>query len=307
MTSARVMNDKPNWERDAGDWPNRPFSRFVEAGGLRWHVQIAGTGPALLLVHGTAAATHSWGTLLPLLAERYRVIAPDLPGHGFTSAPEPKRLSLPGMAAALGALLHTLEQSPVVVVGHSAGAAILARMSLDGLIAPRLLVSLNGALLPLRGMPGKIFSPVAKLLARSSLVPRIVGHDAKRPGAVERLVDSTGSRLDKDGVARYRLLVSSPGHVAAALNMMANWDLNPLERDLPRLPCDLLLVVGDNDQTVPPRDAERVKRLVPKARIAHLPGLGHLAHEEQAATVARVIFSAADAGETQFQAHHQGE
>lgn len=294
MTSARVMNDKPDWERDASDWPNREHSRFVEAGGLRWHVQMMGDGPALLLLHGTAAATHSWGSLMPLLAERFRVIAPDLPGHGFTSAPEPKCLSLPGMAAAIGALLLSLGQSPVVAVGHSAGAAILARMSLDGLIAPRLLVSLNGALLPLRGMPGKVFSPVAKLLARTSLVPRIVGHDAKRPGAVERLVDSTGSRLDKAGVARYRLLVSSPGHVAAALNMMANWDLNPLARDLPRLPCELLLLVGDNDQTVPPSEAKRVQRLQPNARIEHLQGLGHLAHEEQAAPVARVILGAAD-------------
>lgn len=289
MTSKRVLNDKPDWERDARNWPNRQHSRFIEAGGLRWHVQIAGTGPTVLLIHGTAAANHSWGALVPLLAEHCCVIAPDLPGHGFTSAPEPARLSLPGMAAALKALLLALDLSPQVVVGHSAGAAILARMSIDGLSEPELLISLNGALLPLRGLPGKVFSPIAKLLARSSLVPRIVGHDAKRRGAIERLVDSTGSHLDARGVELYRLLVSSPGHVAASLNMMANWNLDPLARDLPRLNCDLLLLVGSQDQTVSPIEAERVLRLLPKARIQRLDGLGHLAHEEQAETVARII------------------
>lgn len=292
MTSARVMNDKPSWDRDALAWPNRACSRFVEAAGLRWHVQIAGKGPPILLLHGTAAATHSWGGLLPLLAAEYTVIAPDLPGHAFTSAPDPRRLSLPGMAAAVQALLLSLEQAPMLVIGHSAGAAILARMCLDTSIAPGLLVSLNGALLPLRGMPGKVFSPVAKLLARSSLVPRIVGHDAKRPGAIERLVDSTGSRIDRQGVDLYRLLVASPGHVAAALNMMANWDLGPLQRDLPHLPCPLLLIVGDQDQTVPPSEAERVRRLLPQAQIRHFKGLGHLAHEEQPDQIAEAILAA---------------
>ncbi|MFZ4410973.1 MAG: alpha/beta fold hydrolase, partial [Paracraurococcus sp.] len=80
------------------DWPNRPTSRLVAAGGLRWHVQVAGTGPVLLLVHGTGAATHSWRDLLPLLARHFTVVAPDLPGHGFTERPRAEGLSLPGMA-----------------------------------------------------------------------------------------------------------------------------------------------------------------------------------------------------------------
>lgn len=74
------------WERDGADWPNRAASRFVTASGLTWHVQAMGApeAPVLLLLHGTGAATHSWAGLAPLLAARFRVIAPDLPGHGFT-------------------------------------------------------------------------------------------------------------------------------------------------------------------------------------------------------------------------------
>ncbi|MDU3043759.1 MAG: alpha/beta hydrolase, partial [Bradyrhizobium sp.] len=62
------MSDKPNWSVDGKDWPNRAASRFVDAAGLRWHVQMMGEGPVALLAHGTGAATHSWRDLAPLLA-----------------------------------------------------------------------------------------------------------------------------------------------------------------------------------------------------------------------------------------------
>ncbi|KAA6185381.1 alpha/beta fold hydrolase [Thiohalocapsa marina] len=290
MTSARVLNDKPVWERDGDAWPNRETSRFVEAGGLRWHVQIAGSGPVALLAHGTAASTHSWRGLLPLLAEHFTVVAPDLPGHGFTGTPPPAELCLPCMASRLGALMRRLGLSPELAIGHSAGAAILARMCLDGLIAPQRLISLNGALLPLRGLPGKWFSPAAKLMARNSFLPRFVANGAKKdPKGVRRLADGTGSRLDAEGVALYRRLIASPGHLAAALNMMANWDLQPLRHDLPQLDAELVLVAFTGDKTVPPEEAERVHALMPRARLRIIRGFGHLAHEEAPEFVARLI------------------
>ncbi|MFC7690366.1 alpha/beta fold hydrolase [Paeniroseomonas aquatica] len=149
------MSDRPQWENDGRDWPNRAASRFVQAGGLRWHVQQAGEGPVLLLVHGTGAATHSWRGLLPLLARRFTVVAPDLPGHGFTTAPAGGRLSLPYMARALAALLAALGQRPELVAGHSAGAAILARMALDGAIAPAPSSASMPRCCPSRGWPGR--------------------------------------------------------------------------------------------------------------------------------------------------------
>ncbi|MEL4403125.1 alpha/beta fold hydrolase, partial [Shewanella algae] len=82
-------------------WPNRDSSRFVEAGGLVWHVQQMGSGPPILLLHGTGAATHSWRGVMPLLARDFTVIAPDLPGHGFTRGRPRGGLTLPGMAGAV--------------------------------------------------------------------------------------------------------------------------------------------------------------------------------------------------------------
>jgi magnesium chelatase accessory protein len=297
MTSAKVLQDKLDWVRDGADWPNRAASRFVDAGGLTWHVQVAGNGPVLLLVHGTAASTHSFRGLFPLLAERFTVVAPDLPGHAFTGTPHPKELCLPCMAGALGALLRELKLDPEIAVGHSAGAAVLVQMALDGLIQPRLIVSLSGALLPLKGLAGKWFSPAAKFFARNSFLPKFFANGARKdPKGVQRLADSTGSKLTPRDIAFYRRLIASPGHLAAALNMMANWDLEPLARDLPTLEPALLLVAFGNDLTVPPEEAERVRGVHPGAGLRLVGGFGHLAHEEDPAAVAELIFDAAGPG-----------
>ena len=269
------------WSRDGSDWPNRDASIFVEAAGLRWHVQRMGEGPPLLLIHGTGAATHSWRELLPLLAQHFSVVAPDLPGHGFTQSPPPHRLSLPGMAADLGALLRKLEVRPEIAVGHSAGAAILARMCLDGKISPRLLVSLNGAFMPFGGVAHQLLSPLAKLLVLNPVVPRVFAWQASTPNAVERLIANTGSHIDDRGIALYRKLVRSPAHVGAALRMMANWKLEPLLHDLPRLAPTLVLVAAANDRSISPVVEHQVQEILPQAIIERVPALGHLAHEEQ--------------------------
>jgi magnesium chelatase accessory protein len=289
-TASRVARGAaPSWEQDGRDWPNRAASRFVRAGGMRWHVQVLGAGPAVLLVHGTGAATHSWRDLAPMLAERFTVIAPDLPGHGFSDCPPAHLLSLPAMAQGLASLLGALGQQPLLVAGHSAGAAILARMCLDQMIAPFALVSLNGALLPLTGLPGHVFAPAARFLAALPGVPRLFARRALDRSLVERLLRDTGSVIDARGTDLYASLVSRPGHVAATLGMMAKWDLRPLERDLPLLATRLVLVAGGNDRTIPPDDARRIRALVPGAVLHVLPGLGHLAHEERPADVAALI------------------
>lgn len=289
MRSAEARTAAPAWDTDGADWPNRECSTFHMVDGIRWHLQRMGRGPSVLLLHGTGSATHSWRDLGPLMARRFSVLAPDLPGHGFTECPDPERLSLPGMAAALGGLLRAQAFSPEIVVGHSAGAAIAVRMALDGLIAPRAIVSLNGALLPWRGMPGKVFSPLAKVLASTRIAPRFVAWRASEPGAVERLLHSTGSHIDPAGREWYRRFVRSPRHVAAVLAMMARWDLETLSRDLPTLSVPLWLVVGDHDGTVPPSDSDRVRARLPGPEPVRLAGLGHLAHEESPRRVKEVI------------------
>ena len=281
-----------NWSKDGPHWPHHSASEFVEAAGIRWHVQRMGQGTPLVLVHGTGASAHSWRDLAPRLAEHFTVVAMDLPGHGFTQSPHAHRLSLPAMSADVSQLLRVLGIAPQVVVGHSAGAAILARMCLDGRIAPRLLVSLNGAFLPFGGIAGHMFAPLAKLLAMNPLVPRLFAWQVSGPGAVDRLIRGTGSVIDARGIALYGKLVSSPKHVAAALGMMANWQLEPLLCDLPHLKTKLVLVTADKDKSVSPEVGRRVQQSMPQAELETLHGLGHLAHEERPEIVATLILRA---------------
>ncbi|MCU0758312.1 MAG: alpha/beta fold hydrolase [Steroidobacteraceae bacterium] len=279
----------PDWHEDGRDWPNREHSRFVEAAGLRWHVQVMGTGPTMLLVHGTGAATHSWRDLAPRLARRYTVVAPDLPGHGFTAAAPERQMSMPGMAQALQALLRALALVPEWVVGHSAGAAILARGCLDEGWRPRGFFSLNGALLPLGGLRHPGIAPFARAFVTGSLVPRLFAWRAADPAVTARILGETGSRLEPRGVELYRRLASRPAHVSAALTMMAMWDPRPLARDLPRLAVPLCLLAGGSDGMIPAREAEKVRALVPGAELLPLPGLGHLAHEEAPDRIAALL------------------
>ncbi|RYF41225.1 MAG: alpha/beta fold hydrolase [Comamonadaceae bacterium] len=291
------------WERDGASWPHRHTSRFEHCAGLHWHLQEfpppearGDQPPVVLLLHGTGASTHSWRGLAPLLAQRFRVLSLDLPGHGFTAMPREgplsAQLSLPGMAQAIGQLLAQLALTPALLVGHSAGAAIGVRMCLDGLAAPQKIISLNGALLPLGGAAGRLLAPMTRLMAASPLVPRLFSWRAANPAVLQGLLDGTGSRLDATGTALYSQLVTNPGHAAGALGMMANWDLYALERELPRLATPLLQVVGANDRTISPRQAQRVlARLATSARlpVVTLEGLGHLAHEERPDLVAALV------------------
>ncbi len=293
VDGAHNLDDRLNWNTDGRDWPNRHASRFVTAGGLRWHLQQFGPDPGLaplvLLLHGTGSSTHSWRDVAPLLANRYAVLALDLPGHAFTTMPRAADQSLPGIAKHIGVLLESLRLSPAIVVGHSAGAAIAARMLLDRTIAPAALVSLNGAFTGIPGLAGQFFSPLTRLFASLPLASHLFAWQASDAGMVEHLMRSTGSMLDPAGLKLYGRLVRNVGHVEAALAMMAHWDLEPLEQELHLIREPVWMVAAENDLTVPPAQARQVSKLLPDARLTLWPMLGHLAHEEKPALCARLI------------------
>jgi magnesium chelatase accessory protein len=277
-----------DWEKDGKDWPNRAASRFVQIKRLRWHVQVMGEGPVVLLLHGTGASTHSWRDALPLLAKRFTVVAPDLPGHGFTSQPPSEAYTLPGMAVAITALLGELGLAPERAAGHSAGSAVLIRMGADRSIAPAAIVSFNGALFPVGGVAGQFFSPLAKFVARNALMPKILAGMADER-TVAKLISDTGSKIDPLGLALYRRLFANEAHVAGTLNMMAAWDLHWISSDLRRLQSMLYLVKATGDRTIEPSSADRAARFVTRAAVIAINGLGHLAHEEKPELAAEII------------------
>lgn len=278
-----------DWNREGLIWPHREASEFVNVGRARWHVQRMGSGPPLLLLHGTGASVHSWRGLMPLLAQTHTVIAPDLPRHAFTTGHDAYAMSLPAMAGEVAGLLKTLDIQPAAIIGHSAGAAIALQMALDHAYRGPI-IGLNSALRPFPGAMAQIFPAVAKALFINPLVPRIFTGSIDLVGGASRFLwRSTHSHLDAAGIACYRTLLKHPDHAGGALAMMANWDLPTLRTRMGDARNPVLLIHGAKDPAIPLAWAEDAHGWLANARLEVLPGLGHLAHEEAPEQAAALI------------------
>ncbi|MEM6939749.1 MAG: alpha/beta fold hydrolase BchO [Pseudomonadota bacterium] len=273
-----------DWERHKATWPHAAHSRFILSKPHRWHVQEAGDGPLILLIHGAGGGTQSWRHLFPLLTPDHQVVMMDLPGQGFTRSGAQQRLGLAPMAQDLRALCDDQGWVPQVIMGHSAGAAIALEMARYMTPAPAV-IGLNAALGKFPGLAGVLFPAIAKALAMTPMVARMFTVSTANPNAVRRLINGTGSALSEAELAGYRALIGDPTHVNGALGMMAQWDLGPLLDALPSHPSRTFLITGDKDTTVPPSVSVEAATRMPDAAHLSLPGLGHLAHEEDAETV----------------------
>ena len=269
------------------DWPFRSASRHIRCAPHLWHVQEIGTGPLLLLIHGAGGASHSFRHLIPLLCTDYRIIAVDVPGQGFSLPGAQTRCGLDAIAQDIAALASQQVWEPVVIIGHSAGAALALRLA--EIMPTKAVIGINAALGGFEGVAGWLFPVMAKLLARMPLVPQLFSKMAGTPRQVRQLLTSTGSQIDPAGEAQYLHLLRQPSHVAATLAMMAQWDLEGLMRRLPQqaLPC--LLITASGDRAVPPVVSERAAAQMPNAKWIDIPRFGHLVHEEAADRVASLI------------------
>ena len=276
------------WPRDATNWPMREHSRHVLCKPHRWHVQEAGTGPTLLLIHGAGGATQSFRHLFPILAENHRVIAIDLPGQGFTQLGGRGRCGLDAMAEDLIKLLRQENISPDLIIGHSAGVPIALRLTELGLRPTLGITGINAALGNFKGVAGWLFPAMAKLLAATPFSAEMFCATTT-PASVQKLITGTGSRLNPAGHELYLRLAQDTGHVGATLSMMAQWSLDDLLDRLTRQDLPITLIVGDNDKAVPPQTSHDAAAMLPNCNVMSLPGLGHLAHEEDAAAVANII------------------
>ena len=287
------MSGALDWQRDGRDWPLREHSRFVRSGALTWHVQRLGEGPAIVLIHGTGASTHSWRDVAPILAERFTVLNLDLPGHGFTRGRLPTGLALPGISRALADLLAVEGIEPVVVAGHSAGAAVAVQLALDGATKAHV-AALCPALRPYGGEASGMMSSFAKLLFANPVTPWLAAGVARF--AVDTgsfLQKSTGSRIDRRGVQLYGRLFASPAHCAGAIGLMADWELAGIAAALPNLPVPMTVIHGEKDAAVPVKEGSEVAE-ISGGRFVAMTG-GHLAHEEEPARAAELIAELAGA------------
>ncbi len=275
------------------DWPHAEASQILQVMPHRWHVQIMGEGPDLLLIHGAGASTHSWRHVIGPLSKQFRVTAFDLPGQGYTRAGTRSRCSLPLMSEDIAALVLALGLEPKVIIGHSAGAALALSLSRSLPTPPRQIIAINGALENFKGATGWLFPFLAKLLVFNPLTGLLLSRGAS-DAKIRQLLSSTGAKIDEDGIMLYQRLMSQRSHIEATLAMMAQWSLEELTRNLPDIPTQTLFLHGAKDLAVAPDVARRAAQAMPNATLQILERVGHLAQEEAPDQVLEAILTFTD-------------
>jgi pimeloyl-ACP methyl ester carboxylesterase len=245
---------------------------FAELGDVRLFYTDDGVGEPLLLVHGWGSDSHEWCWHLAALAERYRVIAPDLRGHGRTTVP-PSGNTPREMAADLAALVERLGAPPLVAIGHSMGAQVVTALAVERPTLVRAVVTIDAGY--------GVASAAAAYLAE--LVHALNGDD---PAGAAQAIEGWSFNPATPPLIRswhLRRLAGAPPHVlaqafAAMFTGPDAFGLRPAtEAYLTRRGVPALSFWAD------PAQAEWEAPLLthPASRTVSWPGAGHYLHEER--------------------------
>lgn len=258
---------------------------LVEQG--RPHRQIA------LLIHGWSSSCYAMSPLMGILAQRFRVIAIDLPGYG-ESPPFPLRTTIPAYVDLLADLIVDLTQEPVVLVGHSMGGMISLTLALryPALIERMVLLSptISGRLSSYINM---VVSPIT-LMERFGLGSLIVSaFERSVVGVTDRMM-RPASFAERSGITseehkRLQADVRRPGQGRVRAECFFAMRANNLSGKLDNVQVPALVLWGAEDNTVPLRDAGIVADEWPQADLRILPKAGHWPHFEQADATRRQV------------------
>lgn len=252
-----------------------PFAngRILGVCGTQLHTrQWAPAAPApgrVVLIHGFAGSTYSWRHTAPALAQSgFHVDAVDLPPYGYGARVAPDR---PISECLVEALQLEQEVGPLIIIGHSMGAAVAARVAQQLPTGRTHLVLVDGGL----GEGNRRASPAAALL-RFPPVARwteVAAHHVmlRRPRLADMLASAYGRPPSDEEVEAYRAPLLLAGTAPAVVSQRAP-DV-PLDRD--RLPESMLIVWGEDDTWVPIRVGERTREQLPRAQWTVIPGAAH--------------------------------
>ncbi|WP_370179428.1 alpha/beta fold hydrolase [Rhodococcus wratislaviensis] len=255
--------------------------------------RMSGEGEALLLVHGMAGSSATWRAILPQLAQRYRVLAPDLPGHGDSAKPRGD-YSLGAFAAWLRDLLHELGIERVTVIGQSLGGGVAMQFSYQHPeLCDRLVLIGSGGLGPdvnwtlrLLAAPGSEFLlPLVAPAAVRDAGNKVRGWLAAvgiRSVRGDEMWNAYASLSDSDTRQAFlrtlRAVVDHRGQAVSALSRLY------LNEGLPTQ-----LIWGDSDGIIPVAHGYAAHEAIPGSRLAVLDGVGHYPHLEDPAAVVDII------------------
>jgi len=253
--------------------------------GHRVVYRVAGTGPAVLLVHGLFDDSRTWRKVIPALARTHTVIAPDLLGHGESDAPSDIDYSPAGHAGTLRDLLDILGHEQVTLVGHSLGGGIAMAFAYHYPTRVRriALISSGGfgrevhPLLRVLSTPGADLA-LALLTTRATLrlvaaVARLArAARARKPARTLRRLRPRLARIDdrEQRAAQIRTLRSVIGPRGQSISALDRVHL------LRRVPT--LLLWGTRDRMIPARHTSAIRAAHANAEVVLIDGTGHLPH-----------------------------
>ena len=272
-----------DWQKEGHNWSLPEISRFCCVRPYNWHIQDTkgSNKPVLLLLHGTGASTHSWAQIIPKFMKDFRIIAIDLPGHGFTQTKILNRSSLKNMADDIIALLATECVKPNLIMGHSAGAALAFRLAIDIGYSVGGVISINGVLDSYFGGFNSFLFPIAaKALALNPFAAPFIANINKATSKTKKINEVTGSNINKSSIEYYNRLFSDTSHISGTLSMMAQWKLERLNIELNDLKQRSLFLIGENDRMVSVESLKNYANKVKGSQIVIEKKLGHLMHEE---------------------------
>ena len=251
------------------------------------NVLTAGSGPALLLLHGFTGTARMWSSQIDTWKASHRVIAPDLLGHGGSEAPsDPATYALERQADGLADLLDLLEGTPATVVGYSMGARLALVLALEhpGSVARLVLESPSAGIADERHRAARREADehlaqeiegggTDAFVARWEAMPIFASH-ADLPAAVQA--------HQRDERRRH-----TPAGLAASLRGAGQGAMTPLHDRLQLIAVPTLVVAGALDPTGQSR-AGMIADAIPDARLEVIDDAGHTPHLESSDTFIRI-------------------
>ncbi|MFD7973415.1 alpha/beta fold hydrolase [Streptomyces clavifer] len=245
---------------------------------MRVRYRRSGTGPALLLLHGSGSSLEAFDRIAPPLEADHDVIRPDLPGFGATGPHPDDDYRIETYTAFADAFLDALDVGPVSVAGHSLGGNIAWNLALARPDRIDRLVLMNPT-----GYPGKTL-PLAMRLARNPLTRPLLLRSGSRRGTAAALRSAAGPgfRIPDALVDRVHAMNCRPGNREAFVRL-ARTDQQDNTWQLHRLAALTLVLRGDAV------DGQHFARDIPHCTETVLPGIGHLMPEEAPEAVTTAI------------------
>lgn len=248
--------------------------RILDVDGRPVRCAVAGTGPPVVLLHGWGARIESWGLVPAILAERFTVVAVDLPGFGETPLGE-RPWGVTDYADFVERLLETLRLGPVTLVGHSHGGRVsIALAARHPTLIGKLVLVDSAGIVPRRGPRYYARVYAVKAARRFLSLPIFAPIRARAMGLVYRAVGSRDYNDAGDPVLR------------ATLVRCVNEDLR---EKLPRIAVPTLLVWGSADLDTPLADGKLMERLIPDAGLVVFDGAGHFSYLDRTDQFCRVV------------------